>query len=808
MGTPGALDPGTGTEGTDAGAAPDVGFAGVAERLFALSVDLLVTAGFDGYIKHANPAWERTLGWTAEDLRARPYLELVHPDDRERTAAEAMALAGGDHETRDFELRFEHKDGGWRWILFSAQAGLEEQLLYAVGKDITDRREAEERFGSAFDNAAIGMSMTSTDGRFLRVNRALCEMTGHSQDQLTGRAVREVTHPDDVEADADAMRRLAAGEIKTFRTEKRYLRPDGSPVWVSLSSSVVPGFRDEPLYFISQMEDISDRRRVEQELRDSAQRFETVTESVTDAIVSAEEDGRIAFWNDAARGMFGYEPEDVLGKELTVLVPERFVDAHRQAFARRLETGRGDVIARTIELVGRRSDGTEFPLEVSLGEWRRGERRAFTGVIRDLTERKRTERYLTAQVGVASVLVESPSLEDAAPRFLAAIGGSMGWPAGGLWTPESDGERLRCRATWHAPGADVDAFEEATLEIALARGEGLPGRVWQGGEPVWIRDAENEPAFPRARAAAESGLHGAIGLPLVSDGEVVGVIDFFSPEIQAPEHELVDLMATIGTQLGGFIQRKRAEDELAATAAELRARASDLERSNADLEQFAYVASHDLSEPLRMVAGFVQLLQKRYEGRLDEDADEFIGYTVDGVNRMQALIDDLLAFSRVGRGDRELTDVDAGAVARRAVDALSAPLAETGAEVEIGELPTVRGDERELGQLFQNLISNALKFHGDDAPRVRVTAAAEEGGTEWRFAVSDNGIGIEPRHAERIFKMFQRLHGRDAYPGTGIGLAICKKIVEHHGGRIWVEPNADAGSVFKFTLAASERRSR
>jgi PAS domain S-box-containing protein len=732
----------------------------------------------------------------------------VHPDDRERTAAEAMALAGGNHESRDFELRLAHRDGGWRWILFSAQAGVEEQLLYAVGKDITDRREAEERFSTAFENSAIGMSMTSPEGRFLRVNRALCEMTGYSADELTGRAVRDITHPDDVDDSIDAMRRMAAGEIDAWRAEKRYLRRDGSCLWISLSASVVPGFRDAPLYFMSQMEDISERRRVEQELRDAARRFETVTESVNDAIVSTEEDGRIAFWNDGARSVFGYEPEDVLGKELTILMPERFHDDHRRGFARYLRTGQAHVIGRTIELVGLHSDGTEFPLELSLGEWRRGVGRAFTGVIRDLSERKRTERYLAAQFSVASVLAESPSIEDAAPRFLAGIAQSMGWQVGGLWTPEPDGHRLRCRAVWHEADAQVEAFRQATMELSLERGEGLPGRVWGSGEPVWIRDAGSEPNFPRAGAAMRSGLHGGIGLPLLSGGEIVGAIDFFSPQIQEPDPALIDLMGTIGAQLGGFIQRKEAQAELAATAAELRERAAELERSNADLEQFAYVASHDLSEPLRMVSGFSQLLQKRYGGKLDAEADEFIGYTVDGVNRMQALIDDLLAFSRVGRGDRELTDVDAGAVASRALEALSAPLAETGADVAIGALPTVRGDERELGQLFQNLISNALKFHGDEPPRVRVTAEAEIDGRDWVFAVADNGIGIEPHHAERIFKMFQRLHGRDAYPGTGIGLPICKKIVEHHGGRLWVEPSAEGGSVFKFTLAASEGNTR
>ncbi|MDX6659998.1 MAG: hypothetical protein QOJ55_820, partial [Solirubrobacteraceae bacterium] len=654
------------------------------DRMWRLSTDIMLVTQFDGSIQAVNPAWLAMLGWSEADLLGTSFLDLVHADDKAAASAEAAALAGGSHETRDLELRFAHRDGGWRWILFSAQAGQEEQLLYAVGKDITERRQVEE------------------------------------------------------------------------------------------------------------------------ELRDAARRFETVAESANDAIVSAEEDGRIAFWNERARTMFGYEPEDILGKELATLMPQRLRDDHRKGFARYLETGRAHVIGRTVELVGLRSDGTEFPLELSLGEWRRGERRVFTGVIRDLGERKRTERYLASQFLVATVLAESPTLEDAAPRFLAAIGESMGWQVGGLWTPEPDGRHLRCRAAWYEPGAQVEAFRRATMELELERGEGLPGRVWASGEPVWVRDAGAEANFPRGGAAAQSGLHGGIGLPLLSGGEIVGAIDFFSPQIQEPDPALIDLMGTIGAQLGGFIQRKQAQAELAATAAELRDRAAELERSNADLEQFAYIASHDLSEPLRMVGGFAQLLQKRYEGKLDADADEFIGYTVEGVNRMQALIDDLLAFSRVGRGDRELSDVDAGFVARRALEALSAPVAETGAEVEIGELPTVRGDERELSQLFQNLISNALKFHGDEPPRVRVTAQAEAGGAEWGFAVADNGIGIEPRHAERIFKMFQRLHGRDTYPGTGVGLAICKKIVEHHGGRLWVEPSVDGGSVFKFTIAASE----
>jgi PAS domain S-box-containing protein len=237
-------------------------------------------------------------------------------------------------------------------------------------------------------------------------------------------------------------------------------------------------------------------------------------------------------------------------------------------------------------------------------------------------------------------------------------------------------------------------------------------------------------------------------------------------------------------------ERKEAE-------AELRHRAEALERSNAELEQFAYVASHDLSEPLRMISGFVELLRDRYRGRLDSDADEFIDYTIDGVERMQKLIEDLLAYSRVGQ-QTEDGDVELDAVLREATRALGAVLAESRAVLEADPLPVVFGDRRELTQLMQNLLSNAIKFVEEPPPRVHLSAQRRDG--MWVVAVADNGIGIAPRHADRIFKMFQRLHSRESYPGTGIGLAICKKIVERRGGTIAVTPRDGGGSVFRVTL--------
>ncbi|MEA2177333.1 MAG: hypothetical protein QOG77_630, partial [Solirubrobacteraceae bacterium] len=246
--------------------------------------------------------------------------------------------------------------------------------------------------------------------------------------------------------------------------------------------------------------------------------------------------------------------------------------------------------------------------------------------------------------------------------------------------------------------------------------------------------------------------------------------------------------------------RMRLEEQ----ARELELKARDLERSNAELEQFAYVASHDLQEPLRKVASFCQLLQRRYEGQLDERADQYIGFAVDGAKRMQSLITDLLAFSRVGRMETEFADVSLDDAVKTALANLTSRVEDTGARVDVGALPVVLGEPVLLSAVFQNLIGNALKFHGDEPPVVHVRAERTDG--LWTISCSDEGIGIDPEYAERIFAIFQRLHPKETYEGTGIGLALCRKIVEHHGGTIWLDTQATSGATFRFTLPARSER--
>ena len=310
----------------------------------------------------------------------------------------------------------------------------------------------------------------------------------------------------------------------------------------------------------------------------------------------------------------------------------------------------------------------------------------------------------------------------------------------------------------HHTRADGSLYPEDECPIYKAFNDATVQHVRD--EVFWRKDRSS---FPVAYTST----------PIKEDGKLVGAVVTFRD----------------------ITERKRAEEKLAHAMA-------DLARSNAELEQFAYIASHDLQEPLRMVASFVQLLGKRYKGKLDGDADDFINYAVDGANRMQILINDLLAYSRVGRRGKEFKRLSCEIVLNQALSNLQNLIEQNGAVVTRSPLPVVMGDDIQLMQLFQNLIGNAIKFSGDRTAHIHV--AAEPMADNWIFSVRDNGIGIEPEYFERIFSIFQRLHDREQYPGTGIGLAICKKVVEHHGGRIWVESVPGTGSTFYFTLPAQK----
>jgi len=352
---------------------------------------------------------------------------------------------------------------------------------------------------------------------------------------------------------------------------------------------------------------------------------------------------------------------------------------------------------------------------------------------------------------------------------------------------------------------------EGSVHLVKVEGPGHPDLVVQADKGrevmeqarnlIAVLQAVEDDSLTRGTDRAATTARRAKGIIVVVNALAIGLAAVAMLSIRREvaarmrsEHEIRELNMSLEQRV-----RDRSA-ELEGFRAALERKAQELARSNADLEQFAYVASHDLQEPLRTVASFAQLLQKRYRGKLDASADDFIHYIVDGATRMQGLIIDLLAYSRVGRSGKEFVPTNCTAVFDQAVTNLQVAVAECGAVVTHDPLPTVQTDGTQLVQLFQNLIGNSIKFRDTQTPRVHV--AAERKASEWVFSVKDNGKGIDPQYAGRIFEVFQRLHTRTEYPGSGIGLSISKKIVERHGGRIWVESQLNQGATFFFTLPA------
>ena len=359
---------------------------------------------------------------------------------------------------------------------------------------------------------------------------------------------------------------------------------------------------------------------------------------------------------------------------------------------------------------------------------------------------------------------------------------------------------------------DMDAH---TVQAVFASGGDIPG--WERGVvheiiPGGISDilerdrcgilfrtpAEEEEAGHQPARDLGGDFQTRIAVPLIARGVFVGALNIRSLQPYAYDEKHVAQAERIGAQIAGTIANAFAYEKLEAAQSALENAVEELRRSNQELEQFAYVASHDLQEPLRKIASFCNLLESRYADKLDERGGVYLHYIVDGAMRMQALVNDLLLYSRVATRGKEFAPTNTNDVLQEALANLDVAAAESNACVTYDPLPTVNGDAAQLVRLLQNLVGNAIKYRGKAPPRIHIGVEAQDG--QWVFSVRDNGIGIAPEYAERIFVIFQRLHTREEYGGTGIGLSVCKKIVERHGGRIWVESQEGSGATFRFTL--------
>ena len=644
--------------------------------------------------------------------------------------------------------------------VYLAVAGLfGDTLLRLAGQ-----RHAEEqlRAASLYARRLLEASLDplvtiSAEGKITDVNVATEHVTGVTREELIGTDFSDYfVEPEAARAGYQTV--FKEGQVRDYPLAIRHVT--GRITDVLYNASLYTNEAGEVVGVLAAARDVTERKRAEQALRESENRFRTVADLTHNWESWIGPDGRFIYISPACERITGYSPEEFeadLGLVESIVHPE-----DRAAFAEHLRSHHGESRAHGAEIdfrVIRRDREVRWLAHVCRPVF--GEEGEFQGrrvSNRDVTDRHLADEALRAASHYARSLIEA-SLDP-------------------LVTISREGKIT-----------DVNA---ATEKVTGFSREALIGTDFS--------DYFTEPARARAgyQKVFKEGL--VFDYPLAirhASGTLTDVL-YNATVYRSEAGEVAGLFAAARD----VTQRKRAEEALRHALAALRVEKDELARSNAELEQFAYVASHDLQEPLRMVSSYTQLLARRYEGKLDQDADEFIGFAVDGANRMQHLINDLLAYSRVGTRGKPFASMALQAAYEEALANLAVAIEESSAEVSAEALPEVVGDYRQLVRLLQNLIGNAIKFRGHETPKIHVSAERRDG--EWVMAVSDNGIGIDSQYFERIFVIFQRLQGRQEFPGTGIGLALCKKIVARHHGRIWVESEPDHGSTFYFTLPMQE----
>jgi PAS domain S-box-containing protein len=615
------------------------------------------------------------------------------------------------------------------------------------------QRESEDQYRTLLNEVHdYAILMLDLNGRVLTWNSSAERINGYDPKQIIGENFSCFFPDDDIKRGRpEEILRIAAANGRHEEQGMR-VRKDGSQFVASVTYTALKDAAGKPRGFSELTRDLS-------ETKESGAKFRSLLEAAPDAMIVVNERGEVVLLNLQAEKQFGYRRDELLGKMVDSIVPRGFAERLVADGLRSAEDALAQQIGTGIELTARRKDGSEFPIEIMLSPLRSTEGILVTAAIRNISVRKDAEEHLVQMENKYRGLLE------AAPDAMVVV---------------------------NQAGEIVLLNLQAETQFGYRRDE-LLGQKMSNIVPA---------GFPERLVAdslrsAEDALAQQIGTGIELTARRKNGSEFPIEIMLSPLESAEGVLVTAAIR--DITARKRSE-------AELLEKVKELNRSNEELQQFAYIASHDLQEPLRMVASYTALLAKRYKGKLDSDADEFIAFAVDGASRMQLLIRDLLTYSRVGLKGKGLVETSSEDALQQAIRDLRGAIEGSGALVTHDALPSVMADEMQLTQLFQNLVGNAIKYRRAGVPRVHITAAPNDT-NKWMFSVQDNGLGIEAQFFERIFGVFQRLHRREEFDGTGIGLAICKKIVERHGGAISVESTLGQGSTFHFPLAACSAES-
>ncbi len=543
-------------------------------------------------------------------------------------------------------------------------------------------------------------------------------------------------------------------------------------------------------------------RAAETALLQSQERNRVIVDTALDAVISMDAAGIITDWNAQAANIFGWQREEALGHRISeTVIPRRDREAHEQGLRHFLETGEGAILNRRIEMLACHRDGHEFPVEITISPARLGDAYIFSAFVRDITARKRTERQLASQYAVTRVLAESRTLEEAGPKILQAICESLEWELGVFWRLDRQGNVLRCLEVWQSPGLNAEEFVLATWKHAFAVGQGLPGRIWQGGQPTWIMDVVQESNFPRSDAAAKVGLHGAFGFPVRVGTEVEGIIELFRREIKEPDEQLLKMVADVGLKIGQFGERARAEDALRRTEVQLQ-QSQKMEA----VGRLAGGVAHDFNNMLTVIRGYSELVLSRlaptdgFRKELEE--------VKKAADRASGLTGQLLAFSR--RQFIAPKVLDLNAVIHNMEGMLRRLLGEDIVELctvldpDVGQL---KADPGQVEQVIMNLAVNARDAMPSGGRLTVETGNVQFGnrrnrppmgaepGSYIALVVRDTGHGMDEETQSHIFEPF--FTTKEKGKGTGLGLSTVYGIVKQSGGFIEVESKPGRGATFK-----------
>jgi PAS domain S-box-containing protein len=762
-----------------------------------MPVGIFIIEGPTGRIAYANPAArgifrERPLTMATEPMGVFPNWMGYDPEGRPLKVEEypaARSLMQGETVTNEL-LKFHMEENTWLWVrTSSAPLRDDEGRIYAavvMTIDVSDEimiqlrnEEDRARLRVVLDTLPVGVGITDENGKVMQLNEMVKTIWGGSAplpETIDHYNIYKAYDPDtggEVAAeDWGAARALRTGE-STIREILDIRRFDGSMGTILHSSVPIRDRSNRTIGALGVIDDITELRKLQRELREIKLKLEAITQQMPVALRVVEPEGKWVYANEEAAMLFQVLPGDWpegININWCFLHPDGTPYVVEETPSMR-SIKKGEIV-RNEEMILRRGDRSEVFITTSSAPVLDLKGQTIAAVVThfDITKRVQAERQVVRLLGevqrhssdlerarkslettinqmpVGVAIAECPSgklvigntaLENIFRRGILPMDGMEDYQAWWMYRPDG----IPMRIEEHPLSRVLLTGEEVKgEEIHIVRGDGTRGMVLASASPV--RDHRD-----------------------AVDAAVLIVVDI--------------------TELKELEQAHKEQ-------------ADELERSNAELQQFAYVASHDLQEPLRVITGFLQLLEKNHKDELSEQAQEYIEYSVKGAKRLQELISDILFYTRVGRQKTVMKRTDMNTALIRALENLSQSITEGNAVVTSGHLPTVFAETSQMMQLFQNLIGNALKFHGREPPVIIIFAECD--GIDWTFSVKDNGVGIAPQYHERIFQIFQRLHSQEEYPGTGMGLPIAKRIVERHNGRIWLESEVGKGSTFFFTL--------